>query len=1124
MQKRKQTFKIKPVAAWVAAAVMAAPFCAHALVIEEDFTKDKTKNDWLMPLPSDGVRNAWYGDRNATNTACLTAGSGTVSPTATVAGSPARCANTNDQVGQGALRLTPADFQRVGGIVSNFTFPTDEGVEISFTTYTWGGSGADGMTFFLADGEKPPTLGASGGSIGYQCSNDNASFGGVDGGYLGIGIDEWGNFAFQGDNTDTGAPGWTNRVPNTIGVRAGGSMNYNYITNPDRLLQETYTKMGWGTVPQSAKNAWVQDWTNRTNWNNYWAPSYRKFVTACKEGRIKIDGAYKPAGAPDIELSTKATDPRLKIYNYKYLGHKTLSEPLYNSNAKSRKEATAMLYRIRITPAGVASVWVSRAGGAYQTVISDINIKEENGYLPKSFRFGFMGATGGAHNNHEVICFKAAPATRSEGDLSTTVPNGRVVVDSQLFFSKYNSTSWTGQLLAQPIVETTNAKGQPTYGIGTANWDASCVLSGNDLNVDGSDSGKCTDTGKPATKQTSRNFLSWNGSSGIPLNWGSLTAAQRDSLRLPTESDDTLAQQRLEYLKGDQSQEPSDANPQGTFRKRKRMLGDIINSSPEWVGSPTQSYPAKWTDKRNSAAALPENDPGAEAYSNFKQANITREHIVYVGSNDGFMHGFRAGSFDKNRKFDATNNDGQEMLAFMPSSVLSRVVNKTESALNLTDQSYAHNLYNDADISSGDVFYGGKWHTWVMAGLGAGGSTVYALDVTDPSNLGSTGTVIGEWSYKASDPVWSHLGNTYGKPVFGRFHNGQWGAVFGNGWCSDKDAANGNCTASAGPAGIYVMSIDANSGAPSFQFISTGESGSATSPNGIAYVTPFDLDNDNIYDYAYAGDLKGNVWRFDLTADNSGTWAGTAPQKIFTTDANQPISTRVVVSRNLRGDTGQDPMLTFGTGKKELGYLGGEDTYVDAPQAVYGIRDTTAKDFPQGGSNSAQVSKSDLLAREFKDGNVVDNTQTRTISDDPISWDKHSGWYMPLGSKPLPDGSTAYEQVIYSPFVTRNKYLVLNTFINGSAALVSCDTQNSSGFTYPLNVADGTAVKGFWKDIDDKEQGLAREFGYTGFSPILTMQNGDTVLLGKKASGGEIKNVNLPDQVSIRRLSWRELF
>lgn len=97
---KKQTFPVKPIVGLLAAVLM--PITASALVIEEDFTGETLKNDWLMPLPGDGVIHAQYTiQQNATvdNFACLTAGVGTIKPTGTVAGDPPRCRTGNDRAG-----------------------------------------------------------------------------------------------------------------------------------------------------------------------------------------------------------------------------------------------------------------------------------------------------------------------------------------------------------------------------------------------------------------------------------------------------------------------------------------------------------------------------------------------------------------------------------------------------------------------------------------------------------------------------------------------------------------------------------------------------------------------------------------------------------------------------------------------------------------------------------------------------------------------------------------------------------------------------------------------------------------------------------------------------------------
>ena len=128
---------------------------AHGLVIEEDFRKNTTANNWLFPKVG-GLIN--YNPNNTvskrTNYACLTAGDNANTGNATTAGKPPRCSGIADASGKGALRLTPALQFQSGGIVSNFTFPTNDGVDITFTTYTYGGSGGDGMSFALIDGAE----------------------------------------------------------------------------------------------------------------------------------------------------------------------------------------------------------------------------------------------------------------------------------------------------------------------------------------------------------------------------------------------------------------------------------------------------------------------------------------------------------------------------------------------------------------------------------------------------------------------------------------------------------------------------------------------------------------------------------------------------------------------------------------------------------------------------------------------------------------------------------------------------------------------------------------------------------------------------------------------------------
>jgi putative type-4 fimbrial biogenesis protein; pily1 domain, con A-like domain len=1106
---------IKPICKALVAALMAG--CVSQAfgssnfsgVIEEDFSGGTTKNKWLMPLPGDGFSM----DGKITNIACLTAGTQASTPTATVAGSPPGCkdAGSRDNPGKGVLRLTPVNWQQVGGIVSDFTFGTKEGVEITFITYTWGGTGADGMTFFLADGSKPATLGASGGSIGYQCSNGNPIFSGVYGGYIGIGIDEWGNFVNERDNTSSGV-GFER---NAIGIRGAGSVNHTYISK--HLLQEIYDKFGWGSVPRSVQKRWEDSWSSKGSdgIERYSRDSYNRFTNICRSGKLTIGSAYLPAGRGPLELSENATDSRLKLYNYKYLAHKVLSErfavdlehPRYQGKKfedlpKSRDMTTPMLYKIRITPDGKASVWISYNGGEFQPVMKDFDIVNENGPLPESFRFGFMGATGGFMNNHEVMCFKAAPATQSEGSADVNLPDAKLVSGAQVYLSFFNKVHWYGNLTAQNILR----KADGTYTVQpNANWDAACVLTG----------GKCDRTGEQnVSKQAARKLFTWSNFAGVPLEWSNLDSSQQNALSSPGEPR-AMAEARLNYLKGNTDLEVGRSS--GNFRPRKNLLGDIINSSPVWMGYPNSKNlsTAGWRDKRYPGTGMKENN--GQAYTAFANLNRTRTNIVFAGSNDGFLHAFRSGRYNAAGQVENTNNDGQEVFAYIPGSVLSRMHNKTDPALDFFNTQYAHNYYNDAPVGTGDVFYGGEWHTWVMGGLGAGGDTVYALDVTKPDSF-SASNVVGEWSGSPRGE-WSHLGNTYGTPVFGRFHDGNWGAVFGNGWCSTADAANGNCTASNGPAGIYVMSIDQDTGRPSFKFISTGEAGTPDSPNGIAYVTPVDLDADNIYDYAYAGDIKGNVWRFNLLSKDSNAWVS-QPQKIFAASSGQPISTKIVVTRMNPKDASGDVILNFGTGMRKEGYLGNKTTYAKGQQSIYGVRDKTALSFSMvSGTNTAQVNRSQMQEQKVHAGGIKDQ-----LSNIKIDWDTKSGWYLDLTQVTI-NGKTEYEQVIYNPYLENGKYLIVNTFIDGSNPVLSCSTVQSSGYTYPLESTSGSGLRGFF-DKNFTDSSYRKQLDAVG-SPILIRTTDDKLLLLTKDEQGKVSlnEVYLSrGNPLVRRISWREIF
>ncbi len=352
---------------------------------------------------------------------------------------------------------------------------------------------------------------------------------------------------------------------------------------------------------------------------------------------------------------------------------------------------------MKITKDGLLSLAYSVSGGAYSYLIQNQSILASNGPLPASFRVGFAASDGGASNVHEIMCFKAT-SDRASGSSASVNEKEVAKVDgtAQAYFAFYDPNNWTGTVTANTL---TNNNGVVSVST-VANWDASCVLTGTLTGVPAAGGG-CATTGaagptNPTPAPTSRVMLTWDtvNNIGIPFEWTSLNGAQQAMLNF---GDATPTALRLNYLRGDRSNE---INSQGIglYRDRDAVLGDIVDSSPAWVGPPSSPYTQIWQDRLYPGTPMPENS-GTQSYLQFVSAEQTRLNVVYVGANDGFLHGFRTGSFDVNGNFVAnatTPNDGQEVLAYMPGTVLASAATPTAVGActsNATTQTIVQNIH-----------------------------------------------------------------------------------------------------------------------------------------------------------------------------------------------------------------------------------------------------------------------------------------------------------------------------------------------------------------------------------------------------------------------------------------------
>ena len=457
-----------------------------------------------------------------------------------------------------------------------------------------------------------------------------------------------------------------------------------------------------------------------------------------------------------------------------------------------------------------------------------------------------------------------------------------------------------------------------------------------------------------------RRILTSSGvTTGIDFTWQALGAAGMQALLGNIET--------LNYLRGDQSAEAPPGVP-GGLRRRSSRLGAIVNS---------RVVLAAGEDFGHEALVDPA-DPGSPesvaglAYSAYLRAKAGRAALVLVGANDGMLHGFDAAS-------------GVERFAFVPRTLLAEPNSATDprSALvRLADPAFAPRFYVDGSPSVGDAYWGGAWRTVVVGTTGVGGKGVFALDISDPEAM-SAGKLLWDIDGRAD----ANLGYPVGEAVIGRLHDGNFYALFGNGPGS----------ALACPV-LYLVRL------PDGQLrrVPTGGRSAADSCTGA----PNGLGRPSLYSggagaaagrstaFVYAGDLQGNLWRFDLRGVDlrAEPATGAHVERLFTaTDAGGralPVSGPIQIgsapsSVAPAGVHPQPPMLWFGTGRP----LSTDDRSDMTRQSVFGIVDRLA----------GPVSRGDLEPRSVAAGGSGATVGGQRVDYDGASTGRRQqGWVLDL--------------------------------------------------------------------------------------------------------------------------------
>lgn len=693
-------------------------------------------------------------------------------------------------------------------------------------------------------------------------------------------------------------------------------------------------------------------------------------------------------------------------------------------------------------------------------------------------------------------------ADRVGSAASVATNTGSLNAGSKLFQARFDSSDWKGQLLAFQINLDTSIEGFP-------DWEAGSILNATNYNT-----GREIITFNPSVDNPPGGIVEGGGvpfrfptNYGAPSSTTEMNSEQIEHLLTnapnalntvaPSEiaENQTFGNDIVNYLRGDDTNE---GFGQG-FRDRNSILGDIVNSDPNFVDVPDGRYP---------------DDLEAKSYNTFVTNNTSRQGVVYVGANDGMLHGF-------------DGDTGAELIAYIPSAVY-------ENLDDLASPDYEHAYFVDGGPNIIDVFLddtpdpggggNGVWRTVLASGLNGGGQQIFALDVTDPSGFDEArADDIVLWEFDDSDDA--DLGYTYGRPQMAKMADGTWAAIFGNGYNSTE--ADGNAS-STGHGVLFIVDVETGE---TLQKIDTN-SGSAGTPNGLATPLLVDKNGDSIVDYIYAGDLLGNLWKFDVTSAQPNQWkvaGGASPRPLFTTDANQPITSQPQAT--LHPDNLEGLMLFIGTGK----YLevNDNDGFGQATQSFYGVWDKDTSAFTSITSGSLL---SQSITNQFTQAFDTDNDGTndeefvlRDVSDNLIDWDTHLGWSFDLQPEKIENtvnGSNFGERQI-SNAIVRNGRVIFTTLIPST---VECEFGGTS-FLMELDFRDGSALEfpafdlnGDGKfDADDTDaSGRASDVGIMPTVSILA-DGAQDVAFGSGASG-DIDVIRLSvGTEAFGRQSWRQL-
>lgn len=707
---------------------------------------------------------------------------------------------------------------------------------------------------------------------------------------------------------------------------------------------------------------------------------------------------------------------------------------------------------------------------------------------------GYFLVTNAGKLEEQLESAFAEVIARTSSAAAVATNSTRLDANTKIYQARFNTANWDGQFRAFAIDSNGAVASSPA-------WDAADLI----------------------PDAATRKVYSYNPDTdaGIEFKYASpatLSTAQLAALNKDVnDTVDSLGTDRINYLRGDQTKEQQNAG--GVFRDRTSLMGDVINSDPWFVGSKDDFGYSRLSGTEGTS------------YSTFRATKSSRLPAIYFGANDGMLHAVNA-------------NDGNEFFTYIPDTVVGSLNKLTSPDYGCTGNScIPHQYYVDGAPKAADAYIDtgsyDEWRTVLVGTLGAGGKGFFALDVTDSANF-SASKILWEISTTQSpndsdltdsvngsftNPgIIDNLGYTLSQASIVRMHNGKWAAIVANGY----DSVNKRAV-------LFIIDIETGE---IIKSIDTGV-GSSASPNGLSTPIAVDKTGNRIVDSIYAGDLHGNMWKFDVRDSNPTNWQvghsdnnGNGVPLYAAKDASdvmQPITAKPQVGRHPDGGL----MVYFGTGK----YFAVNDQLLASPpkvQTFYGVRD----------KGSAVTSRSKLQVQEIIAEVTLSsyNLDVRVVSDTEVNYSATSpndihGWFMDLVSPPVTSGDPNIvkgERVISAPLL-RDGRIIFTTLIptpdpcgwGGDSWLMELDAVNGKRLDTPVFGSnygyvmldldgDGTPERVYTSGVSYHDLGIVK-------TPSVLSTGGKTE---KKYLSGTSGNVGVVDETAgdpTGRQSWQQI-